>query len=177
MTRRLRTIKPGLYENEELAQCSIAARYSFPGLWTIADREGRLEDRPLRIKAQILPYDDVDMNMLLDELAVRGFIQRYSVEGRRFIAIPTWSRHQKPHQREAASEIPPPPPFEAPPRQCLGMAQATPVPSLGRDEPGGILGLRSGVLGLGSGVLDSENPLLRPISSRGKEGGSDDDEM
>jgi len=33
------------------------ARLLYPGLWMLADREGRLEDRPLRIKAEILPYD------------------------------------------------------------------------------------------------------------------------
>ena len=28
------------------------------GLWTQADREGRLEDRPMRLKASLFPYDE-----------------------------------------------------------------------------------------------------------------------
>jgi hypothetical protein len=33
-------------------------RLLFTGLWCLADREGRLEDRPAEIKAEIFSYDD-----------------------------------------------------------------------------------------------------------------------
>ena len=42
---RARNIKPGFFKNEDLAECSPWARLCFAGLWTLADREGRLEDR------------------------------------------------------------------------------------------------------------------------------------
>jgi hypothetical protein len=32
-----------------------------------SDREGRLEDRPKKIKAAVLPYDECDVDRLLDE--------------------------------------------------------------------------------------------------------------
>ena len=38
---------------------------------TIADREGRLEDRALRIKAELFPYEQIDVDALLDDLARR----------------------------------------------------------------------------------------------------------
>jgi hypothetical protein len=47
---RTRQIKPGFFKNDELAELPIEARLLFAGLWTIADREGRLEDRPKKIK-------------------------------------------------------------------------------------------------------------------------------
>jgi hypothetical protein len=53
---RSRNIKPGFFLNDELAECEPLARILFAGLWCIADREGRLEDRPKRIKAEVLPY-------------------------------------------------------------------------------------------------------------------------
>ena len=53
---RAKNIKPGFFTNEQLAECSFAARLLFVGLWTLADREGRLEDRPRRIRAQVFPY-------------------------------------------------------------------------------------------------------------------------
>jgi hypothetical protein len=105
---RMRAIKPGFFLDDELAECPIAARLLFAGLWTIADREGRLADKPKQIKIQTLPWDDVDTDALLTELAARGFIIRYAVDGHRYIAIPTWHRHQTPHKTERESVIPPP---------------------------------------------------------------------
>jgi len=49
---RIRQIKPEFYLDDELAQCSRDARLLFPGLWILADRAGRLECRPAKIKAQ-----------------------------------------------------------------------------------------------------------------------------
>jgi hypothetical protein len=71
---RARIIKPGFYANEQLAECSLLARFIFPGLWMLADRRGRLEDRPKRIKATLLPYDDGNVDELLDELANAGLL-------------------------------------------------------------------------------------------------------
>lgn len=102
-------IKPGLYENDILAECSIWARYIFPGLWMMADREGRLEDRPKRIKGMLLPYDNADIDALLNELAAHGFILRYQVEGLNYIQVLAFDKHQWPHKNEPASAIPNPP--------------------------------------------------------------------
>ena len=106
---RSRNIKPGFYKNEDLAECSIWARYIFPGLWMMADRDGRLEDRPKRIKAEILPFDTQDVEPLLRELASKGFIVRYEIDGQRYIEIPRFAVHQNPHYSEKASGIKPPP--------------------------------------------------------------------
>ena len=105
---RARNIKPGLYKNEDLAECSIWARYLFPGLWTLADREGRLEDRPKRIKAELLPFDTIDVEKLLQELHDRGFILRYQNEDGKFIQILKFKEHQSPHYTEKPSVIKPP---------------------------------------------------------------------
>lgn len=106
---RLRTIKPGFFLNEDLASCQPLARLLFAGLWTIADREGRLEDRPRRIKAAVLPYDDCSPDDLLAELADRGFIVRYADGDRRYIAVASWGKHQYPNVKEVPSIMPGPP--------------------------------------------------------------------
>jgi len=105
---RARNIKPSFFLNDDLAECDPLARLLFAGLWCIADREGRLEDRPKRIKAEILPYDNCDVDQLLSQLAKYGFILRYEVEGNRYIQITNFSKHQNPHIKEAESIIPPP---------------------------------------------------------------------
>lgn len=105
---RTRNIKHGFFRNEQLADCDPLARLLFAGMWTIADREGRLEDRPKRIKADVLPYDNCDVDTLLNQLARGSFILRYQVNGQGFIQIATWNKHQQCHVNEAASVIPPP---------------------------------------------------------------------
>ena len=49
---RSRNIKPSLFKNEVLGVADPLYTILFEGLWVLADREGRLEDRPLRIKAE-----------------------------------------------------------------------------------------------------------------------------
>ena len=84
---RARNIKPGFYKNEDLAECSVFARLMFPGLWMLADREGRLEDRQKRIKAELFPFDSVEVGPLLDELEKYGLIKRYEQNGIRVIQV------------------------------------------------------------------------------------------
>lgn len=103
---RIRALKPGFFKNEELCEMSAMHRLAFAGLWCCADREGRLEDRPKRLKAEIFPYDDVDMPAMLADLAASRFIVRYVVDGQALIWIPTWDEHQHPRQDEGKSALP-----------------------------------------------------------------------
>ena len=45
---RARLLKPGFFTNEDLCELPAFGRLLFAGLWTIADREGRLEDRAIQ---------------------------------------------------------------------------------------------------------------------------------
>jgi hypothetical protein len=105
---RARNLKPGFFTNETLAECHPLARLLFQGLWCHADREGRLEFRPKRLKAEVLPYDDCDIAELLDELAARGFIAVFEAAGIQYIQVVNFAKHQNPHMREPASTIPAP---------------------------------------------------------------------
>lgn len=105
---RSRNIKPGFFQNELLADIDPLGRLLFAGMWTIADREGRLEDRAKRIKVAVLPYDVCDVEHLLGELEKHNFIRRYQVGEDRFIEIPNFIKHQNPHCKEQGSLIPAP---------------------------------------------------------------------
>jgi hypothetical protein len=105
---RIRSIKPAFFLNEQVAALPFHWRLLFVGLWTQADREGRLEDRPVRLKAMLFPYDDLDVNDGLGCLVNAGLITRYEGNTQRLIAIPTWVKHQQPNVKEAQSEYPPP---------------------------------------------------------------------
>ena len=105
---RARMIKPGFFLNDTLAEVTPLGRLLFAGLWCIADRAGRLEDRPRKIKAEVLPYDDCDTDALLSDLHAHGFIIRYEAQGQRYIAITNFAKHQTPHMKETPSTIPAP---------------------------------------------------------------------
>jgi hypothetical protein len=103
---RARNIKPGVFRNELLSERPAIERLLFIGLWTLADREGRVEDRPKRIRLDLFPLDDYDVNEGLDSLASMGFVRRYMVGGKSVIQIENFLKHQTPHGTERDSELP-----------------------------------------------------------------------
>jgi len=115
---RARQIKPGLFENEILANMSPWHRLLFVGLWCYADREGRFEDRPLKVRMALFPLDDVDVPTMLSDLTEAGFLTRYSVDGVNYVQVNNFDRHQAPHKNEQPSRIPP--------WQCHGTTKAVP---------------------------------------------------
>ena len=105
---RARNIKPSFFKNDLLAELPYEARLLFIGLWCMADREGRLEDRPKRIKMELFPADNVDVDELAQCLHGAGFVQRYAVENTAYIQVVNFKKHQSPHVKEAPSIIPAP---------------------------------------------------------------------
>ncbi len=104
---RARNLKPALFMNEDLGTRDPLLTILFAGLWCLADREGRLEDRPLRIKAEIFPYrEKLDVNVYLTELYTLGLIQRYRVGDLALIQVTNFKKHQNPHKTEKDSIYP-----------------------------------------------------------------------
>lgn len=104
---RARNIKPSFFTNELLGTEDPMVSLTFLGLWCLADKVGILEDRPLRIKAELFPYrDSLDVNSYLSVLARLGFIVRYQNEGRKLIQVCNFRRHQSPHHTEKAKGYP-----------------------------------------------------------------------
>lgn len=99
-------IKPSFFSNERLAELAPLTRLLYVGLWTLADREGRLEDRPKRIKIEVLPYDDCDADAMLTTLAENGFLIRYVSSSIAYIQVVNFAKHQRPHANEVPSIIP-----------------------------------------------------------------------
>lgn len=106
---RIRYIKPEFFDDEDLSSTSAFARLAFAGLWTQADRDGRLKDEPGRLRVRLFPFEPtVHMDALLNELAAIEVLVRYETDGVRYLAIPGFDSHQKPHPKEPKSKIPPP---------------------------------------------------------------------
>ena len=104
---RIRSIKPEFFLHEDLTDLSPLTRILFVGLWCLADKEGRLNDRPRTIKAQALPFDEVDVDKALWDLVGIDCITRYCYQDANFIQINNWEKHQRPHHTERQSDLPP----------------------------------------------------------------------
>lgn len=94
---RIRTIKPEFWTSEQVMECSPTARLLFIGLWNFCDDVGRMAMSPKRIKAQIMPSDDVtssDVLGMLQELSTNGLIRFYAVDGKDYLAVTGW-QHQR----------------------------------------------------------------------------------
>lgn len=105
---RARNIKASFFTHDKLADNCPLGRLLFIGLWTIADHKGELAWRPKRIKAQLLPYDECDIEKLAINLERSGFIRFYSVQGESYLHVVNFSKHQNPHKNEKdkGSDIP-----------------------------------------------------------------------
>jgi hypothetical protein len=109
---RIRTVKPEFFKHWELFELEeetrLPIRVAFAGIWTICDREGRFKWIPKQLKVDVLPYDNIDFSRVLHALTTRGFIRKYSVNGRDYGVVPGFSDHQVINNREKASILPDP---------------------------------------------------------------------
>lgn len=103
---RIRTIKPEFFDDIKLSEVSAFARLTFVGLWTQADREGRLEYEPKRLRVRILPFDAVDFHALIEELITAGVVSLYDTDRCKVLQVKGFSKHQRPHPKEPVSELP-----------------------------------------------------------------------
>jgi hypothetical protein len=104
---RTRSIKPSFFKNEFLAECEPMARLLFIGLWTLADSQGRMEFRPMRIRAELFPYENCDILGLLKQLSDKGFVRAYESGDMKVLEIPTFGEHQRCHPDERDEGLPP----------------------------------------------------------------------
>ena len=108
---RIRTVKPEFFTHAELSDIerisNVPIRLAFIGLWCACDREGRFKWDARRLGVQILPYDHVDFEFILDILQTNGFIEKYEVDGKTYGFVPSFSRHQVINNREQESSLPP----------------------------------------------------------------------
>lgn len=109
---RIRTIKPEFFRHEDLfeleKETNLPLRVAFAGLFTVADREGRFKWKPRRLKLDVLPWDDIPFEKVLDALNSGGFIIKYTINNESYAYIPNWHEHQKIRNDEMKSNIPEP---------------------------------------------------------------------
>jgi hypothetical protein len=110
---RIRTVKPEFFRHEGLQDLEIQnpgmyVMLVFQGLWTVSDREGRFRWKPRRLKLDILPFLNFDIERVLNLLEAAKMIASYEVGGDKFGQVVNWAKHQLVGRFEPPSEIPGP---------------------------------------------------------------------
>lgn len=107
---RSRNIKIGFWDSEKIGQLTHTQRLLFIGLWCLADRDGKLENRPDKIRHRLFGYDKarIDINRDLTVIERLGFIHQYVIAGQPLIIIKNFKKHQSPHHTEKKSILPDP---------------------------------------------------------------------
>jgi hypothetical protein len=147
---RARNLKPSIFKNDLLAVADPLYTLIFEGLWCMADREGRLEDKPVKIHIELnpcRPFETTEKSLAW--LADNGFIIRYQVAQSRYIQVVTFKDHQNPHQKEPASKIPAPRTEPAPGETGASTGQASEQNKCGPAD---------------SGFLTPDSPSPLPVS-------------
>lgn len=109
---RIRTIKPEFFSHEDLSSKSAHARLLAIGLLTLADCKGRLRWVPMQVHAQVFPWEaSVNIEVLLEELIDCEYLLHYEIDGKRYVEVVNFLKHQRLSGKEAGyeSKIPAPP--------------------------------------------------------------------
>lgn len=105
---RIRTIKPDFWTDEKIVKLSPLARLLFIGLWNFVDDEGRMEFSLLGMKLKILPLESTDCSGEFGEIRGNELITQYEVNGKSYICVNGFEKHQKIDKR-SLSRLPAPP--------------------------------------------------------------------
>lgn len=107
---RARNIKYSFFQNDDIAELEPIERLLFVGLWTLVDFNGNGHYRPKRIKAQLFPYDEIDVDQAFDNLERVGLVMRYGQDrgktgarpgqGQTLFNVVNFAKHQAPHIKE-----------------------------------------------------------------------------
>lgn len=110
---RNRMLNPEFWLDEEVAKLTPFARLLYMGLWGICDDNyATFPDRPEWIKAQVFPYDTVDIKKLLGELEKTVKIIPFEFENKKFWYLKNFFKHQrvekpsKPKYPQYSGELP-----------------------------------------------------------------------
>lgn len=92
---RIRTIKPDFWTDEKVGECSVSARLLLIACLNFSDDHGGLDRSAKQLKAQAFPYDQIDCEPLVVELINVGILIEYEVDGKKYLHIKGFQKHQK----------------------------------------------------------------------------------
>ena len=97
---RIRTIKPEFWSSGDIAALPVEDRLLYVGLWSYVDDNGVGRGEERLIQTALFPFDDFSEGSVrthggLMHLHAAGLVTLYEVDGRPYVYVNTWDRHQK----------------------------------------------------------------------------------
>ena len=92
---RKRQIDPLFWIDGDLSKISDKAKLLYIGLWNFADDNGVIPNNPYEIKGAIFPHSQVKIDKNIDELIKINKLIPYEVEGKQYLWIKNFIKHQK----------------------------------------------------------------------------------
>ncbi|MDW9176989.1 hypothetical protein SE924_10065 [Legionella pneumophila] len=95
---RIRTVKPEIWTSEQVISCSPLSRLLFIGLWNFCDDNGVHPASYIRIKAEVFPADNFDVDKIkswINELINNDLIREYTMDNKSYWIVTGWSKHQR----------------------------------------------------------------------------------
>lgn len=100
---RIRSIKPEFWTSEDISRLGYFDRLLFIALWSYVDDNGVGVDRVPLIIGDLFPEDMsrdprdtlARVSEGLEALAEAGLIVRYEADGKRYLCVSTWRKHQR----------------------------------------------------------------------------------
>lgn len=104
-------ISSSTWKDEFVGDLDFFQRCLWIGLFSsCADDQGRLLDNPILIRAELFPYDDIQIDKIETGLSIfesSGKIMRYSINNKKYIQLLRWWENQNPRWA-SRSKYPPP---------------------------------------------------------------------
>lgn len=104
-----RIIKESICASEEIDALTDQQEVFFYRLMVVADDYGLMDARPAMLKAKCYPLKSIDINCIqamLAALQTLDLIRMYSVEGKRYLQITNWAKHQQIRAKRAKYPMP-----------------------------------------------------------------------
>jgi hypothetical protein len=100
---RIRSIKPEFWRSDDITTLSWDERLLFVGMWSYVDDNGVGLDKLSAIVADLFagdlernaPETFARVSRGLDQLSEAGRIVRYTIDGRAYVEISNWDKHQR----------------------------------------------------------------------------------
>jgi hypothetical protein len=114
MSKRIRSFKRDMLDDEKVASLDDAQYRLWTALILLADDHGRFRCNPRYLCSTVWwaasgRRDPDQLSADLDLLSERGLVTLYSVDGQPYGTIRNWAKHQR-VDNASRSELPPPPP-------------------------------------------------------------------
>ena len=104
---RIRSIHPEQWTDDQFVSCSPLARLLALGIRNEADDNGIFEWNVIKLKMRLMPADNCDVPVLLNELQSTQQIIRYEVDGKAYGVIRSFQRFQRPKEPTFKHPLPP----------------------------------------------------------------------